>query len=848
MTRLLRLLPAALLAASSLTTPAHAARPNVLFIAADDLRVESLARMPNLDRLARQSRVFTNAHCQQAVCNPSRASLMTGLRPDTLRIWNLETNLRETHPDVVTLPQHFKANGYTTLNVGKIYHNWAQKLQGDPASWSAPAELHWGNHGSDQAKVDGQLPPNLAKDPKCECRDVPDEAYIDGRIAARAIEQLDHLKQAGRPFFLGVGFWKPHAPFNAPKKYWDLYQRDQIPLPDPAAWPEGADRIAWHSSREILGWDKQRALSQEAISELRHGYLAAASYLDAQIGKVLDHLDRTGLADRTVIVFWSDHGYHLGEHSLWAKTSNFELDTRVPLLVRLPGMKSPGTPAAAPVELLDLYPTLVESCGLPPVQNLEGRSLTPILTDPSASVKEAAISQFPRPNYPKGRPDHMGYSARSATHRYTEWRDWTTGEVKARELYDHRNDPQETHNLAADPSADEVIKRHATLLPPAQPHPLPAGLPAPPPGTVIHHQPSASRIFIGSPSLCIAPDGSYLASHDFFGPKSGEYQLASGRVHRSTDKGLTWSPIADLRGFFWTGLFVHQGAVHALGTDRHHGRLILRRSTDSGHTWSQPTELAAGQWHTAPVPVIEHGGRLWRAAEDAENGTKWGERYRARMLSIPIKADPMIAANWTISNPLARDPAWLEGRFAAWLEGNAVLAPDGRMINLLRVDVPTLPERAAIIRVSDDGTTATFDPATGFIEMPGGAKKFTVRKDPAGPGYWTVASVVPTSHAGSAHPAAIRNTLALLHSTDLRQWDLRTILLRHPDAARHGFQYVDWLFDGSDLIAACRTAWDDATGGAPNHHDANFLTFHRWKHFRNLTRSDDAALPETGHP
>jgi iduronate 2-sulfatase len=830
-----------------LTLPAAAAeRPNVLFISADDLRVEPLAKTPNLDRLAARSRVFTNAHCQQAVCNPSRASLFTGLRPDTLRVWDLATQFRDTTPDAVTLPQHFKNHGYTTIGIGKNFHNWLHQIQGDPQSWSAPEEMHWGPHGEDKPKVTGELPPNLALDPKCECRDVPDEAYIDGRIAARAIARLGELKSAGKPFFLSVGFWKPHAPFNAPKKYWDLYPRDRIPLPDPAGWPEGTDRIAWHQSREILGWgDTPRTLSADAVRELRHGYLAAISYLDAQIGAVLDELAKLGLADNTIVVLWSDHGFHLGEHTLWAKTSNFELDTRVPLLIAAPGLTDPGAPASAPVELLDLYPTLVDLGQLPPRQELEGLSLRPILENPAATVKPAAISQFPRPGYYEGRPEFMGYSVRTATHRYTEWRNWTSGSIIARELYDHQADTAESRNLALDPMKARLLATLAALLPAAAPA---ADAPPPPPGTVIHHSPAATGLYIGSPSLCIAPDGSYLASHDLFGPKSREYELARGRLYRSTDQGASWSHVRDFDGFFWTGLFVHRGATWLLGTDKHHGRVVIRRSEDSGKTWSEPAVIADGQWHTAPMPVIEHDGRVWRAIEDAHTSEKWGERYRALMMSAPADVDLLDAKSWTFSNALARDTTWLGNDFAAWLEGNAVAAPDGGIVNLLRVDTSRHPEKAAMVRLSKDGRAATFDPVKDFVDLPGGSKKFTIRKDPAGPGYWTLATIVPERHHDDGRPAAVRNTLALLYSVDLRKWETRSILLYHPDVVRHGFQYVDWHFDGQDLIAACRTAWDDAGGGARNNHDANFLTFHRWPDFRSLDRNDDVPMPELAVP
>jgi len=366
---------------------------------------------------------------------------------------------------------------------------------------------------------------------------------------------------------------------------------------------------------------------------------------------------------------------------------------------------------------------------------------------------------------------------------------------------------------------------------------------AAPPGVVVHHSPAASRLYIGSPSLCVLDDGSYLASHDYFGPASNEHQRAKGRLYRSTDHGLTWQHVTDFDGFFWQGLFVHRGAVYALGTDKHHGQAVIRRSIDSGKTWTDPVVLAEGEWHTAPMPVIEHGGLLWRAIEDASNGTKWGERYRARMMSAPSDADLLDPRSWTISNPLPRDASWLDGDFAAWLEGNAVIDPTGNVVNLLRVDRSRLPEKAAIVRISEDGTTATFDPTTDIIDLPGGAKKFTVRKDPSGKGYWSLATVIADRNAGAGRPSSIRNTLALTYSDDLRNWETRSLLLHHPDVAKHGFQYVDWQFEGDDLIALCRTAWDDDEGGAHNNHDANFLTFHRWKNFRTLSRKDDVEIP-----
>ena len=425
---------------------------NVLFIAADDLRVElgcygnTIVKSPNLDRLAARGTLFKHAYCQQALCNPSRASIMTGLRPDTLGIWDLPTHFREVRPNVVTLPELFKQNGYFTQNIGKVFHNWRQEIHGDPQSWSVPAMLHFATHGSDKPIVDGVLPPNLVTTVRTECRDVPDEAYFDGRVAAEAVNALRQIKD--RPFFLAVGFWKPHLPFNAPKKYWDLYDPAGVSLPPNPDRPEDVPEIALHNGQELLG-KKGQELTDEEVRELRRGYYAATSYLDAQVGKVLDELDRLALTDRTIVVFWSDHGFHLGEHDLWCKTSNFELDARVPMMIATPEPKHPGAATDALVELLDIYPTVADLCGLSKPDSLEGVSLVPVLQDPNTTVKTAAHTQHPRPAYYKDMPEVMGCSLRTLDRRYTEWRNFVTGEVVARELYDHQADPRETKNLAA---------------------------------------------------------------------------------------------------------------------------------------------------------------------------------------------------------------------------------------------------------------------------------------------------------------------------------------------------------------------------------------------------------------
>ena len=363
------------------------------------------------------------------------------------------------------------------------------------------------------------------------------------------------------------------------------------------------------------------------------------------------------------------------------------------------------------------------------------------------------------------------------------------------------------------------------------------------PGIVIDHRPAASGIYIGSPSLAILPDGSYVASHDEFGPKSTSPKSAVTRIFKSSDRGQTWQPAAVIQGQFWSTLVVHDGALYLIGTDKEYGNAIIRRSLDDGATWTTPTNNVTGllrtdaEYHTAPTPMIVHDGRLWRAFELRNPPSGWGVHFCAGMFSAPVDADLLVATNWTTSNFLPRNPAWLNGQFNAWLEGNAVVAPDGRVVDVLRVDTPGLPEKAAIVNVSADGRTTSFDPGTGFIDLPGGEKKFTIRPDPQGKGYWTLASPVPNATEIAPKklpPGSIRNMLALLHSDDLQTWETRCVLLYHPDFVKHGFQYVDWQFDGDDLIAVCRTAYDDDQGGAHNYHDANFLTFHRVVNFRSL--------------
>jgi len=372
------------------------------------------------------------------------------------------------------------------------------------------------------------------------------------------------------------------------------------------------------------------------------------------------------------------------------------------------------------------------------------------------------------------------------------------------------------------------------------------------PGVVVDHSPATTGLYIGSPGIAVLPDGAYVASHDFFGPKSREHQSATSAIFCSNDRGQTWEEVARIDGAFWSNLFVHQGHLFLMGPTRHHGLIVIRRSDDGGRTWTTPVDAnsglltESGEYHTAPMPVVIHNGRLWRGFEDAGGGQQWGTRYRAMMMSAPVDADLLKSDSWTFSNYINRDPQWMEGRFRAWLEGNAVVSPDGQLFDILRMHYDALGGKAAMVRISDDGTTATFDPTTDFIDFPGGAKKFTIRFDPQSKAYWSLVNpVMPIATLTRYSAGSICNTLALMRSTDLKKWEMRCILLYHPDIKKHAFQYPDWQFDGDDLIAAIRTAYDDGLGGAHRAHDANYLTFHRFKDFRELTMADSVVDPQT---
>ncbi len=418
-----------------------APRPkNVLFIAVDDLRPEigaygvKLAKTPHMDALAKRSMLFTRAYVSQAVCSPSRTVLMTGRRPDTTKVYDLLTHFRLNLPDVVTLPQYFKQHGYHTQAYGKLYHSGLD----DPASWSVLPK------GAKTGIPQKLTPPQTkagSRGPAWESVEADDSSLADGQTADKAIETLKKLK--GKPFFLGVGFVKPHLPFIAPRKYYDLFKDVALPMPRNPYPPKDAPPMAATGFGELRYYrdvPSKGPIDQKMTGELIRGYYAAVSYTDALIGRVLAALDELGLRDDTIVVLWGDHGWKLGEHGAWCKHTNYEIDTRTTLMVNAPGVGTPGSKTDALVETVDLYPTLVELAGLPPSEGLEGASFAPLLADPKRPWKKAAFSQYPRgPN--------MGYAMKTDRYRFVEWLDPAKKRL-AVELYDHQKDPDENTNVA----------------------------------------------------------------------------------------------------------------------------------------------------------------------------------------------------------------------------------------------------------------------------------------------------------------------------------------------------------------------------------------------------------------
>lgn len=494
-------------------------KPNILFIAVDDLKPllgcygNTLVKTPNIDRLAKISTVFNRNYCQQAICGPTRASIMTGTRPDVTQVWNLTTQMRDVNPNLVTLPQYLITQGYETSGIGKIYHPSSAIGGVDPVSWSIPylksKESDFPADLGEPANGQYQLPetkarmtpeiiaerkkqnkdlasndenPKSIKGPSTECVDVPDNAYEDGVIALLAKKQIEDLSKGNKPFFMAVGFHRPHLPFVSPKKYWDLYNREDMPIASFQEHSKNGPLIAYHQSGELRNYldipefatlpaDSLRiGLKLEKQKELIHGYYAAVSYLDAQVGVLLNTLESLGTLNNTIIVLWGDHGWHLGDHDLWHKHTNFEEATRAPLIIAGPGIKSGKTNSLT--EFVDVFPTICELAGVAIPSKLDGKSLKPLMVNNNAKVNDYSISQYPRKlkkveMIKKGYSDPkiMGYSLRTDKYRFTIWMNnftskqpFNESQVYASEMYDYVKDPLEKVNVVNDKEYAAIAK------------------------------------------------------------------------------------------------------------------------------------------------------------------------------------------------------------------------------------------------------------------------------------------------------------------------------------------------------------------------------------------------------
>jgi arylsulfatase A-like enzyme len=438
---------------------AHAAGPkkNVLFIAIDDLRPQlscygmNQVLSPHIDRMAAEGFKFDRAYCQVPVCGASRASLLTGLRPTPRRFRTYKSSKQKDAPDVVSLPHQFKRNGYVTLSNGKVYHHRSD----DAEAWSKEPwrpSGHWRDY-RDPANIALSKRRKRKAAAAFESPDVADDDYFDGKIANRTIADLRRLKDAGKPFFLAAGFLKPHLPFNAPRRYWDLYRREDIDLAENPFRPKDGPEEAihnWGELRAYHGIPRKGPMPDELARTLIHGYCACVSYADAQVGRVLAELDRLGLRDDTLVVLWGDHGWQLGEHGLWCKHSCFRNALRAPLLMRGPDIPA-GQSTRALVEFVDLYPSLCELAGVPAAPHLEGTSVAPLLADPEREWKRAVFSRY-----------HSGETVKTDRYAYTRYqkRGKTAGEM----LYDHRTDIRENVNIAGRPEMREVVAEMQKLL------------------------------------------------------------------------------------------------------------------------------------------------------------------------------------------------------------------------------------------------------------------------------------------------------------------------------------------------------------------------------------------------
>lgn len=479
---------------------------NILFISIDDLRPtlgvydDPFAVTPNLDQFAAEGMTFRNTYCQAAVCAPSRASLMTGLRPDSTRVWHLGDEFRKINPATVTMPQFFHQNDYHTVNIGKIFHNYMP----DSVSWDEPdlrpaqfVRDNWLNRDGETFYVNEEIQKSqvIKRDsllklrpiryadgwntgPAWEMADVHDSLYYDGAQTELTKRTLTRLAKMDKPFYLGLGFFRPHLPFAAPKKYWDLYDSETLPLPKSPDIPAGAPIFTMNSMYELRHYDNfnhighptDYKMNADTARILKHGYYASVSYVDALFGQLVSHLKEIGIYNNTIIIVFGDHGWKLGDQNSWGKMTNYNIDLKVPMMVRYPDQEKRGVQTFAITELVDVFPSLLELAGIEVPDYLQGHSFVPLLENPDLTWKKAAFSQFHR--RPKVTPDggrYMGYSINTDKYHYIEWYTWDhiageRGDFVTSELFDSVSDSNETTNLYENEDYNDVVEELSDQL------------------------------------------------------------------------------------------------------------------------------------------------------------------------------------------------------------------------------------------------------------------------------------------------------------------------------------------------------------------------------------------------
>jgi arylsulfatase A-like enzyme len=449
-------------------------KPNILFISIDDLNTttgyygNTQIKTPNIDKLASHGTAFINNHCQQALCGPSRASILSGLRPDNTKVWELFTQVRKANPEMVSLPEYLRKYGYETGGSGKVFDGSTVDAKRDSLSWSIPFVKPKGTRWLEHNEIDRFAGVKKGvKNVPTEAPDLPESEFLDAKIVDEGLKILDTMVKGDKPFFLAVGIKKPHLPFVAPKKYWDLYNRDSIKIAEVQEFPKSIPSFHFQPSWELRSGyapiPKTDPLPVAMQKELKHGYYACISHADHQVGRLLDALDKLGIRDNTIVILWSDHGYHLGDHGMWNKFTDLEQSTATPLLISAPGYTL-NNKTNSPTELVDVFPTVCDLIGIEAPSTLDGVSLLPILKNGKEKVKDFAVTQYHRTT--KEGIKLEGYSLRTEHYRYTEWvKDlfksnngkYSTKNVYAAEFYDYQADPLERNNLINDKNYKSVI-------------------------------------------------------------------------------------------------------------------------------------------------------------------------------------------------------------------------------------------------------------------------------------------------------------------------------------------------------------------------------------------------------